>query len=206
MTIESSRSQFSQALGLGELLQGGELKFKSREELAEYVNHGNSVKYVFFWGHKKSASGVSKSCFSQWYEVRFECNGIQFMTAEHYMMYRKALLFGDSDAAQRVLNASNPGEAKAIGREVKGFDQEKWEACRFEIVVSGNLAKFSYHPELKEFLLNTGSRVLVEASPVDRIWGIGLEKGDSACENPNLWKGSNLLGFALMEVRDQLSR
>lgn len=122
------------------------------------------------------------------------------------MMYRKALLFDDGDAANRLLSASNPGEAKAIGREVKGFNQTKWEAYRFEIVVAGNLAKFSYNPELKEFLLSTGNRVLVEASPVDQVWGIGLAEDKPACENPNLWKGANLLGFALMEVRDQLSQ
>lgn len=179
---------------------------RSREELAEYVNHGNSVKYVFFWGHKKSKGGVSKSCFSQWYDAPFECEGKRFMTAEHYMMYRKALLFDDGDAVNRLLSASNPGEAKAIGREVKGFNQAKWEANRFEIVVAGNLAKFSYHPELKEFLLSTGNRILVEASPVDQVWGIGLAEDNPACENPNLWKGANLLGFALMEARDQLSQ
>ncbi len=182
------------------------MKIRNREDLAEYVNHGNRVKYVFFWGHKKPKSGVSKSCFSQWYDAPFECEGNSFMTAEHYMMYRKALLFDDCVAARRLLAASNPGEAKAIGREVKNFNQEKWDACRFEIVVSGNLAKFSCNPELKEFLLNTGNRVLVEASPVDKIWGIGLAEDDPACENPNLWKGANLLGFALMEAREQLSR
>ena len=122
------------------------------------------------------------------------------------MMYRKALLFGDCDAAQRLLSASNPGEAKAIGREVKGFNQKKWDTCRFEIVVAGNLAKFSCNPKLKEVLLNTGNGVLVEASPVDKIWGIGLPEDDPACGNPNLWKGANLLGFALMEARDQLSQ
>lgn len=180
------------------------MKIRTREELAEFVNHGNKVKYVFFWGHQKPKSGVLKSCFSQWYDSPFECEGNNFMTAEHYMMYRKALLFGDSEAAQRLLSASNPGEAKAIGREVKGFDQANWDTHRFDIVVSGNLAKFSSNPDLKEFLLNTGNRVLVEASPVDKIWGIGLAEDNPACENPNLWKGANLLGFALMEVRDQL--
>ena len=127
------------------------------------------------------------------------------MTAEHHMMYQKAVLFGDSAAAAKLLSASNPGEAKAIGREVLGFDQEKWEELRFEIVVTANLAKFGNDPKLKEFLLKTGSQVLVEASPVDKIWGIGLAEDDPACENPNRWKGANLLGFALMEVRDQLS-
>jgi ribA/ribD-fused uncharacterized protein len=120
------------------------------------------------------------------------------------MMYQKALLFNDKVAAQKLLSANNPGEAKSIGREVRGFEQKKWEENRFNIVVSGNFAKFNSNPKLKEFLLNTGKRILVEASPVDKIWGIGLAEDNPACENPNLWKGSNLLGFALMEVRDQI--
>ncbi|MCX4029844.1 NADAR family protein [Spartinivicinus marinus] len=180
------------------------MKIRSTEELANYVNRGNKVKYIFFWGHQKHKDAVSKSCFSQWYDSPFEKEGNYFLTAEHYMMYRKALLFNDAKAAEILLAASNPGEAKAIGREVKGFEQSLWDAHRFEIVVSGNLAKFSSNSDLKEFLLNTGKRVLVEASPVDKIWGIGLAEENPACKNPNLWKGLNLLGFALMEVRDQL--
>lgn len=180
------------------------MKIRSRDELVDYLDDGNKVKYVFFWGHQKPKSGVSKSCFSQWFDSPFECDGNEFMTAEHYMMYQKALLFSDTDAAQRLLAAKNPGEAKAIGREVKGFDQAKWNDCRFDIVVSGNIAKFSGHPPLKEFLLNTGNRVLVEASPVDKIWGNGLAEDDPDCERPDLWPGENLLGFALMEVRERL--
>lgn len=121
------------------------------------------------------------------------------------MMYRKAQLFGDSDAAHGILEAGNPGKAKAIGREIRGFDQELWNDHRFEIVVAGNLAKFDSDPMLRDFLLGTGKRVLVEASPVDKIWGIGMAQDNPSCENPNLWKGLNLLGFALMEVRDRLS-
>lgn len=120
------------------------------------------------------------------------------------MMHQKAQLFGDGSAATRLLSASNPGEAKAIGREVKGFEQSLWEQQRFEIVVSGNMAKFNANPELKAFLLGTTDRVLVEASPVDKVWGIGLAEDDPNCSNPGNWKGENLLGFALMEVRARL--
>ena len=127
------------------------------------------------------------------------------MTAEHFMMYHKAVLFSDEQAAKRLLVANNPEEAKAIGREVIGFNPQKWESHRFDIVVAANMAKFSSHPELKDYLLNTGDRILVEASPVDAIWGIGLAEDDPACADPNHWKGENLLGFALMAVRDQLS-
>jgi len=179
---------------------------KTREELVDYIHHGNNVELLFFWGHQKPKNGVSKSCFSQWYDAPFECDGYHFMTAEHYMMHKKALLFGDMVSAEKVLSASNPGEAKAIGREVKGFNNEKWIENRFEIVVNANVAKFSSNTKLKEFLLNTGEQVLVEASPVDRIWGIGLAEDHPTANNPSQWKGLNVLGFALMVVRDNLAR
>lgn len=181
------------------------MKIRTRDQLIDFVNYGNKVKYVLFWGHQEKGSEVSKSCFSQWHESAFEEDDNRFITAEHYMMYQKAKLFGDHKACEKVLRASNSGEAKAIGREVIGFRQEVWDKKRFEIVVNANLAKFSQKSELREFLINTGSRVLVEASPVDKIWGIGLAQDNPASENPNTWKGLNLLGFALMEVRDQLA-
>ena len=180
------------------------MKIRGRQGLADFVNSGGRVKYVFFWGHKKSAAGITKSCFSQWYEAPFKANGKIYQTAEHYMMHEKATLFGDSSAAERILSASNPGEAKAIGREVLGFNQAVWEDNSFRIVVSASLAKYGGNPELKQFLINTKDRVLVEASPVDKIWGIGMAADDPLCENPNNWKGKNLLGFALMEARDLL--
>jgi ribA/ribD-fused uncharacterized protein len=107
-------------------------------------------------------------------------------------------------SAKRIVSASNPGEAKKIGREVKCFEENLWLQNRFEIVVKGNLAKFSQDADLMGFLLNTGNQVLVEASPVDKVWGIGLASHHPSAKNPNLWKGLNLLGFALMEVRDLL--
>ena len=162
------------------------------------------VEYVFFWGYKKPKIGVSKTCFSQWYDSPFENNGVIYQTAEHYMMAEKAKLFGDNVSAKRIVAASNPGEAKKLGREVRGFEENLWFQHRFEIVVNGNLAKFSQDTDLLGFLLNTGNRVLVEASPVDKVWGIGLASHNPSAKNPNLWKGLNLLGFALMEVRDLL--
>lgn len=120
------------------------------------------------------------------------------------MMYDKAKLFGDADAMDKALQAKNPGAVKAVGRSVKGFDQAVWNENKFDLVVKANLAKFSSNDELKGFLLNTEKRVLVEASPVDKVWGIGLAEDNDAAQNPNLWKGENLLGFALMEVREQL--
>lgn len=181
------------------------MKIRTRAQLLDYVNRGNEVEYVLFWGPQERGSTISKSCLSQWYASAFEEGGIKFPTAEHYMMYQKAKLFGDHKACEKVLHASKPMEAKAIGHAVNGFKRELWEDKRFEIVVNGNLAKFSQNRELCKFLIDSGNRVLVEASPHDRIWGIGLAQEDPASADPNTWQGLNLLGFALMEVRDQLA-
>lgn len=180
------------------------MKIRTVEALKTHVKSGNKVKYVFFWGNQNKNAGVSKACLSQWYQSSFSDNGITYLTAEHFMMAEKAKLFGDQATYSKIINASKPGEAKALGREVKNFDDMVWEQNRFKIVVEGNVLKFSQNQELKRFLLNTGDRVLVEASPVDRIWGIGLAADNLEVENPNVWRGLNLLGFALMEVRDFL--
>ena len=119
-------------------------------------------------------------------------------------MAEKARLFGDEVTLTKILSAKNPGAAKAFGREVRNFDGETWDKEKFEIVVKGNVHKFSQNPELKAFLIGTGSRVLVEASPVDKIWGIGLEQNHEHADNPLKWKGENLLGFALMAARDRI--
>lgn len=162
---------------------------------------GETFKYVFFWGHQPGNSGITASCFSQWYEAPFVVEGQRYPTAEHYMMVQKAALFGDEMVQAQILQAPNPGAAKALGRQVRGFDSELWLEHRFAIVVRANEAKFTQNPALGRFLLQTGSRVLVEASPVDNVWGIGLAQDDLKAGDPNLWCGLNLLGFALMQVR-----
>lgn len=167
------------------------------------IAQGYKAKYLFFWGHKKTKDKVTKSCFSQWYDAPFKHNGILYLTAEHYMMAEKARLFKDNVALKKILSSNNPGAAKAIGREVRGFTPEVWLKKRFEIVVSGNKLKFA-NPELNPFLLNTGDRILVEASPVDKIWGIGMGQDNALINNPYQWKGLNLLGFALMKVRTEI--
>lgn len=120
------------------------------------------------------------------------------------MMAQKAALFGDDTARFEILNAASPGAAKALGRKVQGFDETQWIEHRYSIVVKANEAKFSQNAGLRRFLQQTGSRILVEASPVDRIWGIGLAAEDERVSNPNRWRGLNLLGFALMDVRNRL--
>ena len=166
-------------------------------------NTGERLKYIYFWGHQPEKTGVTAACFSQWYEAPFVINDERYATAEHFMMAEKAALFEDADARARILQASSPGAVKALGRGIRNFDESVWVANRFQIVVRANVAKFDQHPELGEFLRQTGSRVLVEASPVDRIWGIGLAQGDERASDPNRWNGLNLLGFALMQVRDR---
>jgi ribA/ribD-fused uncharacterized protein len=163
------------------------------------------LDYVFFWGHRKPEDGsITKSCFSQWYESPLRINGELFRTAEHYMMVSKARLFGDEAAAQRILSAVTPNEAKALGRKIQGFYDEGWLAHREEIVFTGNLEKFSQHSSLQQFLLATGDSILVEASPTDPIWGIGLAQDNPLATDPSSWPGLNLLGFALMKVRIRL--
>lgn len=169
------------------------------------TRRGERPKYLFFWGHQPEADGrIGKSCFSQWFESPFTLDAISYPTAEHLMMAEKARLFGDEAVCARILAARTPAEAKKLGRLISGFDEERWLQARFEIVVKGNHAKFSQNPALREFLLNTGERVLVEVSPVDAIWGIGLAADDPRAANPEQWRGLNLLGFALMAVRARL--
>ena len=162
-------------------------------------------KYLFFWGHTQKQKGeVDKSCFSQWYPAPFEAAGDTYPTAEHWMMAEKARLFEDEATRQRILGVRTPGEAKKLGRQVRGFDPAQWDEVKFNLVVAGNFYKFSQHPALRDYLLGTGERVLVEASSVDAIWGIGLAADHPDAAQPANWPGENLLGFALMAVRDQL--
>ncbi|MFF8544303.1 NADAR family protein [Streptomyces werraensis] len=177
----------------------------SREALIEAVRAGERVKYLHFWGHRPLPDGrVGASCLSQWWPSPFTVDGVEYATAEHWMMAAKARLFDDTEGERRVLAAGHPSEAKKAGRLVRGFDEEIWRRERFGIVVEGSVHKFAAHCELRSFLLNTGDRVLVEASPVDRVWGIGLAADAEAANDPARWRGPNLLGFALMEARRRL--
>jgi ribA/ribD-fused uncharacterized protein len=177
----------------------------SREALIEAVRAGERVKYLHFWGHRPLPDGrVGASCLSQWWPSPFTVDGVEYATAEHWMMAAKARLFGDAEGERRVLAAGHPSEAKKAGRLVRGFDEEVWRRERFGIVVEGSGHKFAAHGELRSFLLGTGDRVLVEASPVDRVWGIGLAADAEGAHDPARWRGPNLLGFALMEARRRL--
>ncbi|MDT0402279.1 NADAR family protein [Streptomyces edwardsiae] len=177
----------------------------SHATLIEAVRAGKKVRYLHFWGHRPLPDGrIGPTCLSQWWPSPFTVDGEHYATAEHWMMAAKARLFDDPEGERRVLAAEHPSQAKKAGRQVRGFDEKTWRSQRLPIVVEGSVHKFTAHEDLRAFLLNTGDRVLVEASPVDRVWGIGLAAGDEGALDPERWRGPNLLGFALMEARRRL--
>jgi ribA/ribD-fused uncharacterized protein len=173
--------------------------------LLRQIERGWTAKYLFFWGHRpKHGKDAGKHVLSQWWPCEFAVHDIRYPSAEHYMMAEKARMFADQDALRRILEATSPGAAKALGRKVRNFEPARWDAGCFDIVVRGNVAKFGQNETLRRYLLETGDQVLVEASPVDRIWGIGLAADDPRAGHPAQWQGSNLLGFALMRARAAL--
>ncbi len=178
----------------------------TRERLTALMAAGTKVDFLLFWGHTPKRDGVvDAACLSQWFARPFDADGVRYPTAEHFMMVAKARLFGDGEAETRILRTREPADAKAIGRAVRGYDDERWERARFDAVVRGNAAKFGQHADLRAFLVSTGDRVLVEASPRDCVWGIGLGASNPAARDPTKWRGRNLLGFALMDVRASLA-
>lgn len=152
--------------------------------------------FVLFWG------GI----YSQWFLAEMEIDGVKYNCCEQYMMHQKALLFGDTDTADKILAEPNQAEQKKLGREVKGFNDKVWIANCLSIVYKGNVAKFEQHDNLREELLATGNKFFVEASPKDQIWGIGLGEDEIEANDPATWKGTNLLGQALTLVRIKLAK
>ncbi|UFS99541.1 NADAR family protein [Nocardia huaxiensis] len=177
-----------------------------RAQLTASMASGDRPEFLFFWGHTRTPGhAVGKWVLSQWWPVEFTVDGQNYRSAEHFMMGEKARLFGDEEIRAKVLTSETPADAKRLGRAVRGFDQDAWVAHRYDIVVRASIAKFGQHQQLREFLLATGDKVLVEAAPRDRIWGIGLGAENPAAADPAQWRGENLLGFALMEARTALS-
>jgi ribA/ribD-fused uncharacterized protein len=151
-------------------------------------------RFTFFWsGH-----------FSQWDKSPFSLEGVLYNTAEQYMMHAKALLFGDGEIAARILQAREPRDQKALGRRVRGFDEASWSAQARDIVYRGNRAKFTTHRDLLAILLATEGTTIVEASPLDTIWGIGLAADDPDAQDRAKWRGTNWLGEVLTQLRDDL--
>lgn len=149
-------------------------------------------QFTFFWNGP----------FSQWHLSDFTVNDITFNCAEQYMMYEKAMLFEDYDTAVKILETDAPRKQKALGRTVSNFDPDQWNKVARDIVFAGNVAKFTQNDQLKEVLLETKGTILVEASPYDKVWGIGLKQNDPRSLNRKTWRGTNWLGEVLTNVRD----
>ena len=175
----------------------------SIEWLLDKYDRGESLKYIFFWGHTpKKSDDIGSFIFSQWYPAPFAIDGVEYKTAEHWMMAEKAKLFGNDVLVEEIIKSEKPAVAKELGRRIQGFEPAKWDTVKFNAVVRGNVEKFKQNDKLKDYLLKSGDQVLVEAAPNDPVWGIGISKDTKDIENPHTWKGTNLLGFALMEARD----
>ena len=153
-------------------------------------------KYIFFWG----------GTFSQWFPSKFKIDEIEYNCCEQYMMAKKALLFEDIDSYNEIMATKNPKEQKAIGRKVKNFDKDKWEAICREVVYEANYAKFTQNGIIKSELLRSGNREIVEASPEDKIWGIGMHESHPDILDKSKWQGTNWLGEAIMRVRETLDK
>lgn len=166
------------------------------------IKHKTNLKFVFFWTHYVTPGCYTPAVLSQWYESPFTIEGITYRCAEQYMMTQKALLFNDHETYSLIMNTSDQHEMKRLGRLVKGFDSKVWDDNKHNIVLNGNVAKFTQNENLKEYILKTNDKIIVEASPYDNIWGIGIREDHKNATKPHLWQGKNLLGFILMEVRD----
>ena len=156
-------------------------------------------KHVFFWG----------SWLSNWYKstITLEDNfgkPLVFFTSEQYFMWRKAIEFNDIEIANKILATKDPKEAKKLGREVHNFDSKHWDKVKYQIMLTANLHKYSHSKELEKALCSSEfqNKTFVEASPYDRIWGIGMHMNDIGIDDESNWKGQNLLGKCLTEIRD----
>ena len=171
------------------------------EALRAGVRDGQSFKYLPFYGHSAEPGRITNAVYSQFYPVEFKIDGVCYRWAEQWMMAAKARLFSDQEALAAILAADDPLACKKIGRTVRSYDDGHWSAARFDLVVAGNIAKFSQNPPLRDHLLGSGDAILVEAAPRDQIWGIGFGRDNPAVHDPLRWRGRNLLGFALVKVR-----
>jgi ribA/ribD-fused uncharacterized protein len=154
----------------------------------------NREDFTFFWG----------GYFSQWAPTPFTIDGVEFNCAEQYMMYKKALMFNDYESAEKIMSTSSPRDQKHYGRGVKNFDKDHWETYCRDIVYDANVAKAKQNPEVMDEYRRTMGTEIVEASPEDRIWGIGLHEDDKDILDRDKWKGTNWLGIAIMDARETL--
>lgn len=150
--------------------------------------------YAFFY----------RGAFSQWWPSEFNAESIRFNCAEQYMMFKKAMLFGDVKTAADIINEKSPEIIKSLGREVKNFDEYIWNSVKRDIVYKGNYYKFTQNNKLKKILLSTKTKVLAEASPYDKIWGIGRSVDYPNVEDNSNWLGNNSLGYELTRLKFKL--
>ena len=143
---------------------------------------------------------------SNWYSCKFTDNINYYNNTEQYMMYMKAILFGDKEIATKILISKNPKEIKALGRQVKNFRDDIWNMYKELVMIDGLRLKFNQNQDLLNLLLSTGDELLVEASPYDKIWGIGLAADNPDSNDITKWRGQNLLGYSLMKVRYYLKQ
>lgn len=167
------------------------------QELINRYNKGERFRFTFFWG--------GNTYLSNWYPSDFVVDGVNYWCTEQYMMAKKAELFNDYEVLDMIMHSDSQREIKALGRKIRGFNDNVWIKNRERVVYEGNYAKFTQNEKLYNYMLKQKDKILVEASPYDKIWGIGLDSSDKEyVSNPNNWRGINLLGFTLMKVRDQI--
>jgi hypothetical protein len=159
-------------------------------------NYYETDTHVYFYG----------SCYSQWAMRSFELDRNLFNCCEQYMMYKKAKLFGDHESAMKIWSSCDPSIQKKLGRKVKNFDKDKWEAIAKEVVYDANYAKFTQNEDCLKELMASGDKIIVEASPYDCIWGIGMSCDDPGITDPKNWRGTNWLGEAIMKVRENIRK
>lgn len=160
------------------------------------ANYYETDTHIYFYG----------SIFSQWAGRSFELDGDLFNCCEQYMMYKKAKLFGDKESAHKIWSACDPAKQKALGKKVKNFDKDKWEAIARDVVYDANYAKFTQNEDCLKELMASGDKIIVEASPYDCIWGIGMSCDDPGVTDEKNWRGTNWLGEAIMKVRENIRK
>lgn len=157
-------------------------------------------KYVFFWGTE----------FSNWYPCQIiifdKGNKLEFRSSEQYFMWLKAKYFLDYETADKILKCITPKKAKQLGREVKNFDEGHWKIVRYQLMYEAIKQKFNQNKELYQKLMSYSGKTFVEASPEDKIWGIGMDENAEGIEDMQNWKGQNLLGFCLTKLRDDFEQ
>ena len=169
--------------------------------MRRYVDPKKAVKkrsYTFFWRNDEENGE-----FSNWYECPFVIDDFKYFCVEQYMMAQKAKMFHDAESYTKILRANSPSGCKRRGKMVIPFNQKAWDEVKYDIVKTGNRAKYEQNPDLKKLLLSTGNSIMAEASPKDAVWGIGMDAETAATTDPSGWPGDNLLGKILMELREE---